>query len=459
MMASLVNGTGYVRHPVPFRALLVCALGTALLLAEAPAARAGHEQQEGADPKADTRIEYDFDAPPKTRHHLTEHLTFGSQVEFDFEYERNYDLDKTEDDDVFILEPVLEVALSYDPTPWFQGFANFRFLDEIELDAPEDHTSRDSQLIVAKAFVNFREFADGLSLTLGRQDFEDEREWLYDEDLDGARLFFRRTSLGLEASVSRREIVGNDLLNHDRKERIDNYFLVGRYALGDDAEAGAYLLFRDDREERDDDPIFLGLRSSGALTSNLDYWIEAAHVRGSEGTVDIRGYGFDLGGTYVFDGPWQPSLTLGAAFGTGDRDRSDGTDHGFRQTGLQDNNDKFNGVTSFKYYGEVFDPELSNMAVLTGGVGIRPSRKSSLDLVYHYYRQHRADDELRDVDIDEDPEGLKRSLGHGLDLVFGFREFEDFDVEAIFGMFMPGAAFPDDADNAYFAGLEFEFNF
>ena len=105
------------------------------------------------------------------------------------------------------------------------------------------------------------------------------------------------------------------------------------------------------------------------------------------------------------------------------------------------------------------DPELSNLFILTAGLGIRPTERSSIDLVYHHYRQHRSADALRDASVDADPEGGNRAIGNGLDLIFGFREFEDIDFEAIFGVFAPGSAFSDEADPAYFVGIELEFSF
>ena len=108
-------------------------------------------------------------------------------------------------------------------------------------------------------------------------------------------------------------------------------------------------------------------------------------MRGREGSKKIRGIGFDLGATYQFDLPLKPSVAVGYAFGTGTADPKGLVDKSFRQTGLQENEDRFHGVTSFKYYGELFDPELSNLMIFTGGIGIRPTRNSSIDLVYHYY--------------------------------------------------------------------------
>ena len=83
--------------------------------------------------------------------------------------------------------------------------------------------------------------------------------------------------------------------------------------------------------------------------------------------------------------------TFGVAFGSGDNNRRDGVDRNYRQSGLQDNNARFAGVTSFKFYGETVEPELSNLLIGTAAIGVRPTPRSSVDLVYHYYAQHRAD--------------------------------------------------------------------
>ncbi len=445
-------------RPRPAQALLVCLIGiTALLFAPRIAwSEATTEPRSESDD--DAFIRYDFDDPPDTENKLTRDLTYGAQVTFGFDYERNYDLDDDSDDDLATFEPELEIAVSYDPAPWFRAFANLDLKRQFPIEEPDGRESQKTRLRVKEAYVNLREVFQGVSATLGRQEFKDEREWLFDEDLDAVRIFYRNSDFGLEASISREELVDKDVLNEESVDEINNYFFLGRTALGEDSEISPYLLVRDDRTSSDEDLVFLGISSTGELTSDIDYWVQFAHVRGSDDGTDIRGYGFDVGATYTFDVDFEPSLTLGAAFGSGDDDPDD-KDSNFRQTGLQDNNDRFNGVTSFKYYGEVLDPELSNLFILTAGAGIRPTKRSSIDLVYHHYRQHQASDELRDVSIDEDPDGEDRTLGNGLDLIIGFREIEGVNAEAIFGLFEPGAAFSSDASTAYFVGFEVEFSF
>ena len=146
--------------------------------------------------------------------------------------------------------------------------------------------------------------------------------------------------------------------------------LYGRYTPGSDTIIGAYNFFQDDRGSANKSSIFYGLHLSGEMIHSLKYWLELAHVRGRSKSNKIRGIGFDLGSTYKLDLPLRPSITLGCAFGSGDDDPLDNENNNFRQTGLQDNSAKFNGVTHLKYYGEMFDPELSNLVILTAGFGL-----------------------------------------------------------------------------------------
>ncbi len=135
-------------------------------------------------------------------------------------------------------------------------------------------------------------------------------------------------------------------------------------------------------------------------------------------------------------------MTLGYAFGTGDPDRDDAVDRNFRQTGLQDNEGGFNGVSRFKYYGELFDPELSNLNILTVGVGARPASRTSVDLLYHRYTQHKASHSIRDSALNADPSGRSKELGAEIDLIIGYREVKDLRLELMLGYFLPGSAFP-----------------
>lgn len=281
----------------------------------------------------------------------------------------------------------------------------------------------------------------------------------YDKKWDALRLSYERKEAGVEFSVGRRRIIDRDWLNHDQSERIVNYVLTGFYQLRDWLRIDLFEIIRNDRTEDRDRPIFSGVRFSGEPNDALRYWLDLAHVRGREGSNRVRGTGLDLGATYTFDKSLKPVLIFGYAFGTGDRNTSDGSDHNFRQTGLHDNSDKLTGVTSVNYYGELFDPELSNLSIFTLGAGIRPTHKSSVEVIFHNYLQQKGVDTIRRSSLDMDPNGQSKDLGREVDLVIGYREIENIDLEFKWGYFFPGSAFSDEADGAVFVKARIRIDF
>jgi hypothetical protein len=89
---------------------------------------------------------------------------------------------------------------------------------------------------------------------------------------------------------------------------------------------------------------------------------------------------------------------------------------------------------------------------------VKPSERSSVDLVWHHYRQHRKSEDIRDSALDADPTGLFDNLGDEIDLVVGIREISNVLFEATAGIFLPGDAF-EDKDPAYGGGLKVTIGF
>jgi alginate production protein len=409
-----------------------------------------------AGPDQSVRVSFDFDAPPETRFRLTPDLSFGAKAELEVQREDNFDLDSDRQRDETILEPLLSLALSYMPTEELQAYLNIepsgRFVDD-DRDLEDD----EARLEVKQAFLAYSGLPGGSTLKLGRQRFQDEREWWFDDELDGIRLFHTFSRFAGEFSVTRSN--DRDLLNDQDPDHVVNYNFHGRFAPTKAHEAGLYLLGQDDRRDNDEDRLYLGLHARGELLDNLDYWVELAYLWGDSDANDIRAYGVDVGGTYVFDTAFQPSITLGYAYGSGDADPDDGRDGNFRQTGFEDNTAKFNGLIRLKYYGEMVDPELSNLQVASAGLGIRPTRNTSLDIVHHVYRQVEASTQVGEWEIGEDPNGRSTDIGHGTDLIAGYRIKPHHKGSLIAGYFRPGKAFPDDADDALYVQLELQYEF
>ena len=194
------------------------------------------------------------------------------------------------------------------------------------------------------------------------------------------------------------------------------------------------------------------MRTLGSPIQGFNYWTEAAIVKGRDETRRaLQGYGYDIGATYRFLGaPLSPSMTFGYAVGSGDKNPNDTVNNDFRQTGLQSNELKFAGLSEFKRYGEVLDPELSNLRIVTVGVGFRPFRDVSLDFVYHDYHLVAWAETLRNsavtAEMNQGPVA-SNDVGSEFDIILGFRNVfnvQRLGIDLRVGKFFPGDAFRND---------------
>lgn len=391
------------------------------------------------------------DDPPEANIRILPYLSFGAQLELEYQYQRNADLDTTNDEDLTTLEPALVLALSFDPSKYFQAYIDMKLAGEFEFE--DSRTTRDrATLEVELAYILLKEFwGDRLAFQIGRQRFEDERQWLFDAELDGARAFLYFYGIDAAFSVTRGGIVDVDLLNRDAGDKTNNYVTYWKYEFSEDTNAAAYFIFRDNTKDEEESAITLGVHSDGDFTDSLGYWLELAYAFGTNDRSETNGIGFEVGANYIIYPKLEPSVTLAYAFGSKD----------FRQTGLQGNESDFNGAADFLYYGQLFDPELSNMSIFTAGVGVNPTEEtSSIDIVYHYYIQTEARDTLVNTGIDADPDGQQKSIGSEIDLVLGYEgEESGFSAALVLGYFIPGSAFPGDAENSFLTNLTLEYRF
>ena len=405
---------------------------------------------------------FDPNAPPKATIPIGPNLTFGGFASFQAETFRGYSLNTKQDDAVSTLTPQLSPAFSYDPNRYIQIYTNTTLETPIVLES----IGGDSQPTTVKlnlAFLTLKNIVDGARLQIGRQRFIDTRRWLWNENMDAARLAYQYENVSVELSASRLDLFQRNLLNAEQKdteETFINYYSYLDYKFGKKNHVGVFALYQDEQLLDQKHPIFFGLQSNGKIFKDLKYWIQTAIVRGTDGSNHIRGEAIDVGLTQVFGGAMEPSITVGYAYGTGDRNPNDNVDTSFRQTGFQGNSDKFNGVARFKYYGEVLDPRLTNLRIFTGGVGIRPGEKTSFDLVYHYYLQDHAATSIRGSDLTTDPTGLSKYVGSEVDFVAGYQEIAALQTKFVLGYFIPGRAFSDTSrDGAFLASILFRYNF
>ncbi len=407
---------------------------------------------------------FDPNAPPKPSIEIAPDLFFGGQLTALTKSFQNFEMINKEDDGFSYFEVDTSLAFLYQPNEIFQIYANPLLRKKVAFEE-KDNAFQDPTLEINLAFMSFNNvFLDGANFAFGRQRFKDSRRWIWGENLDALRLNYKNDPFSLELSVSRKNMFAFDILNadpFDSGDRWINYYAYLNYEVNNKTDVALFVLYQDDQTKVRDDhqkPVFVGVQSEGQVIKHLDYWFQGALVRGTDSGRTIRGEGMDFGLTYKFDHELKPSISLGYAYGSGDDNPNDGVDKAFRQSRFQDNEDKYNGVVRFKYYGELLDPRLSNLKVLTADVGIRPTQRSSIDLAYHYFRQEYGADKISGDNLEVDPTGLSKDLGHEVDLVAGYQEIQNFNTKLVLCYFWPGRAFTETASNGAFQA-EFQVRF
>lgn len=412
-------------------------------------------------PSGDQVSPGDPDAPRYPERPLISRLTyqFSYGSESDITYRRDADLDKRLRDNSLILSPQINGNVIYRPSDRVEMMLEMILQRDIAakeqkvVTLPNGQTQvaprRYTSLPIDQAWVTFKQLGS-IDLTLGRRNFEDDRHWLYDTSLDGALVKLKQGAFQAEFSASRKDRLDLDLLAPVQKTRTDNYMFYLGYRGIEDIKLAGYTILRKDQTGREGDPVHMGLRAYGMPSDRLNFWTELGLLRGKdEVKKNFKGHAIDVGGTYRFpDLPYAPNVTLGYAYATGDDNPNDNTNHQFRQTGLQSNEGRLGGVPRLKYYGEALDPELSNLQILTAGLGFRPAPNVSVDLVYHHYRLNKIADEIRNSALtalmNQDDTRLSKDAGRGLDIVLGFRNLfgvRRLGLDLRAGWFFPGKAF------------------
>lgn len=369
---------------------------------------------------------------------LSDRVLVGGQAAGEIEWDDEFDLDDTNDRDRTKPEArgKLDALWRIDDVGSY-ALAEVSFGRKDTIREGSDDTYVET-LELSRAYASLA-ITENLQVLVGRQDFDEEREWLYDEVLDGARAVLHGGAFELEVGGA----IGREIAA-EKNDYEDTGVVFGnaRLCLDPDWEVTAYVLQRTDDNAAGFEPLLFGLRSYARPRYGLGHWLELGLARGDDGARPIRGHAFDVGVLYTFDTAWRPSLGAGIAYGSGARDGS--SESGYRQSGLQDNTAKLGGVTSVRYYGELLDPELANLTVTTLCAAVRPWRNTSVSLLYHGYRQDTAAALTPDQQLRTQPTGLARDLGHEFDLVFGYRLARQLTVELVAARFEPGAAFAGD---------------
>jgi hypothetical protein len=329
-------------------------------------------------------------------------------------------------------------------------------------------------------------------LNIGRMEFVSASEWWvwWDEELDAISLHSTygdlETNLAL-AEEQTRESTDADFIDPEIEgiQRIllslgwefsAGHSLVLYYLdQADDSQSYRVGEFEDfDRvDEEDADLSWAGVSYLGEfdieVAGEIEIELHAARVSGDEtlyefddsaaglSEVEEREQGKVSGSAHSFLVRWTPAalndwtVVLGKATGSGDRNIDDSRDKSFRQSGLQGDSESF---------GELYQPELSNLVVDVIGFEWEISEGVELALLGYDYAQRELAEEMRDVSIENDLTGTSRALGQEVDLVLTIEARDGLEIILTAAEFYPGRAYGElSNETSNYINLELTYEF
>ena len=382
---------------------------------------------------------------------LSDKLTAFAEYRHSLRDNREFDLSDNFNFNNDDTEPEIRLALIGDYSRHLQSFAQVRvrkkyYFNENSYNPPPG----ENETAVTQLYILTRNIANrGFALQVGRQDFDERREWLFDEYLDAVRVYY----YGVEKFIFNGAYIHGISPVKEKYKTWTDFLAQARFFPDNNNLFEIYTLRRTDTEEtRNREPVYYGARYYGSPLSYIRVWIDGSILRGEDKGKSQKAHAFDLGATLSFNNiKLNPSVTLAFATGTGDQTSGDNVSNEYRQTGYQDNTDYFGGNRTIQYYGELLDPELSNLIIKTFGMGIRPFPDFSAEMIYHIYKQDHPDNNLRGnlIDPPARPNGVNADIGSEFDIIFAVvNVWERFNFSWILAVFNPGRAFAPRLNNA-----------
>jgi alginate production protein len=427
-------------------------------------------------------------------------VTIGGEYDFNPGYRDNLDLNENKPDGSVRPDQDLKIEAFYPLSRFSAVFLSFvgstqtRFnIDSETADQTRVALSRDETWILFDRIAN-----TGFGLQFGNQNVSETREWWWDKDMDSLRLYYNQGPLHFELTGGK-QIGGESTLQSinpadkevyrvlglgswmwGMKQRLELFFLNQWDKSLQEREGDVVL--RTSRDNFDDNMTWFGARAIGEVGlddyGSLNYWADVAGVHGDEAVYsydsinsrqarvdsknknNVDGWALDVGAFWTLPVKFEPTFTLSYAQASGDSNPNDGHNSSFRQTGIQRNNWRFNGVNRFRIYGELLRPELSNLGIFTSSFGIRLLKNSSIEFVYHKYDQVEAFNKLRNANINVNPNGLNRDIGQEFNVIANFREWKRLELGIEGAVFDPGKAFDKQTnDLAWSVFFDVNYNF
>ena len=358
---------------------------------------------------------FDIDKRKKTKHEIAEWATFGAYASVRYSGERNLRLEDGHADFSDKYTAYLGLTARIEPTETIVGFAHL----EAELTERDTHkTGYRIEKLHKKEIVGAVRLSERSVVSAGRMRFSDAQRWSADASVDGVHYGFKGEDFNIELAAF-----------------AGTYNDEGMYALAHASRfseteqlGGIAILESEDGEER----LHLSGYWSNRLSDSLSYTFNAGATFGDAANGQSFGVAADLRVIKKLgDHEWNPQLTLGLAAGS----------KGFAQTGIESRKTYDGGQTQFHRYGYVYQPDLTNLAVATVAMGLRPSRMFSIDVTANAYAQTEKMAREQEARVRGTTTGRSRFLGVEASLVGAWRPTKQTKAELGLSLFKPGSAY------------------
>jgi len=410
---------------------------------------------------------------------------YGAWIDFRYTHYRNDDNDSTADDtlrETFEADNRFWLKMDIKPPVDAAGdnehIVYVRLKDLYIKRFPENETGvydhEGPHLDYGYMILNFRPY----KMEVGRRYFNIGRGIAYSNVSDGFKINYRRPRWNL-GFLAARTLPHEDNIDTSvpgySKDSDRYYFALGAGYAGISGHQlyGYFFLQRDYSDEDPNEPgqqfiynsDYLGIGAKGAVTPNLDYWIEIikqggkSYVFATNGESDVDALAANLGVEYHWDIKSDPRLSLEYAYGSGDSVRVSVTDTEDGNLSGDDNNFLYFGYFPAGY---ALAPRLSNIHIYRAGASFKPLgrfrqlRDLTLQVDYFRYFKNKSGGGISDSEATAD----SHDIGSEIDLTVSWQILSDLKWSLNYGHFMPGDAFLDSADDAddYFSNsLTFTF--
>ncbi len=293
---------------------------------------------------------------------------------------------------------------------------------------------------------------------IGRMSFKDRRTWWYDNELDAIQIFHKESVLSWDIAAGGR-LEDNRISNSEQRVGLkDSRYFISHldYQYYYKKHIEFFGLY-EDNNKNGQKLSWLGIRSFANYKDNIEYWVDGGTVFGDGVTKNIDhsvfGYAFDTGVILRYN---KVSFAVDLAYGSGDSNTNNPKKQ-FIQPNISNNKTSILGESRYRYYGEVIDPKLSNLQILSLFAGTRVLTDSWIETAYHYYKQTQTSRYL-DSSLSITPNGKSSDIGHGVDIVLGGKYDDKNRLQLAIGGFWGGKAFEGNSEkkDGYRAHIDYK---